>query len=181
MGRKKTIVKVKPDEIGLYQQVGSFEGNISRAGLVILSRLMFLAAAAVMFGVFLSFPIACLACLLVFSLGMMSAFLFDATRIVPAASPGAFDYFSHHLVRGIFIFIPTFSGTSAVNALVDGVNISWGNLLKEYALIISPSGANDGLWSSLGFKIEVGTGFRAILSLIIAWLIFRRRQLGQAT
>ncbi|MCD6378647.1 MAG: hypothetical protein J7L99_07350 [Planctomycetes bacterium] len=176
--KEKTIIQLKPQEAKLYQHIGSFEGNIFRAGLVILSRLIFLAAAGVLFGVFLSFPITCLACLMVFSLGMMSAFLFDATRIVPAASPGAFDYFSHYLVRGIFIFIPTFSGTSAVDALVDGVYIPWGNLLKEYAVIITPSGPNNGLWSGLGFKIETGTGFRAILSLIIGWLIFRRRELG---
>ena len=178
MGKKKTTIQLKPDEVKLYQCVGSFEGNVFRAGLVILSRLTFLAATGILFGVFLSFPITCLACLMVFSLGMMSAFLFDATRIVPAASPGAFDYFSHYLVKGIFIFIPTFSGTSAVDALVDGVYISWSDLLKEYAIIITPSGSNNGLWSGLGFKIETGTGFRAILSLIIGWLIFRRRELG---
>ncbi len=177
-----TIIKIEPEEIAVLQRVGGFEGNLIRAGLLILLKLMFLAAAAVLFGVFLSFPITCLSVMMIFTISMMSGFLHDATRLPQDADPSAFEYFSHYLVKGVFTALPTFSTTSATDSLVDGAYIPPRTLIREYLITFKQAGTGSGrFWQTTGLEIQAGMGLRTILALTVGWLIFRRRELAGVT
>ena len=174
-----TIVKIQPGDVVVLQRVGSFESNLVRAGLLILLRLMFLTAVSVLFGVFLSFPITCLAVMMIFTTGMASGFIQDATRLPKKAEPSTFEYFSHYLVKGIFVAVPTFSRTSASDSLVDGEYIAPKTLLREYLITFKQPGTDSGrFWQTMGLKIQAGIGLRTLLTLVIGWLIFRRRELA---
>ncbi|MCD4699824.1 MAG: hypothetical protein K8R91_04545 [Phycisphaerae bacterium] len=173
------IVKIEPEEITVLQRVAGFEGNFVRAGLLILLRLMFLTAASVLFGVFLSFPITCLSVMIIFVISMTSGFLHDATRLPNKAMPSAYEYFSYLLVKGVFVALPTFSSTSATDSLVDGEYIPWQTLIREYLVTFNRAGPDSGrFWQMIGLKIQTGMGMRTILALAVGWLIFRRRELA---
>jgi len=177
---KRTTVKLPSRDIAAYYRVGTFGGNLVRAALLILLRLMFLAAAGVTFGVFLSFPVACLCCLLVLGLGVMAGFIQDATRLPTYTTPRLHNYFTHYLAQGVFLFLPSFARTSPVDALVDGEVIPTRQLLGEYLLWVSPPGKDAfRLWKWAGFDPSAGTGPRALLLLATACLIFRRRELAR--
>ncbi len=177
-----TPVKVRPEEVTLLYRVGSFEGNVARATLLMLLRLMFLAAIGVLFGVFLSFPVACLVCLLVLGLGLMSGFIHDATQIgtYTGANPTGWDYFSNGLVRAIFFFLPSFSRSDPAENIMGGIAISYGDMLREMlAMFRRPGAEAAGLWKSLGFQIQTGAGLRTWVCLALGCLIFRRRELAK--
>ena len=174
-----TIVKIQPGDVVVLQQVGGFESNLVRAGLLILLRLMFLAAVSVLFGVFLSFPITCLSVMMIFAIGMTSSFIQDATRLPKYTAPSTFEYFSHYLVRGVFVAVPTFSRTSATDSMVDGEYIAPKTLAREYLITFNQPGTDSGrFWQTMGLEIQAGIGLRTLLTLIIGWLIFRRRELA---
>ena len=153
-------VQLKLADVTLLYPVATFEGNFFRANLLILTRLAFLAAAGVLFGAFLSFKIAALSCLIVLLIGIMSSFILEATAILPAASePTALDYYSHYMVRTVFLILPRLPLVSSpADALVEGKNIPWATVAVE-------AGAE--------------TALRALLALGIGWLIFRRRELAR--
>jgi hypothetical protein len=180
--RTITPVKIKPEEVTVFYRVGSFEGNLLRAALVILFRLMFLAAAGVLLGVFLSFPIACLVCLIFLGLGMMSGFIQEATKIGTwtGANPTTLDHLSHSLVQFVFFFLPTFSQSRPADALVEGTVISAGDVIREFLVSFQRSGPESNrLWRALGLEVQAGAGLRAWLCLGLGWLIFRRRELAK--
>jgi len=177
-----TSVKVKAEEVNVLYRVGSFEGNVVRAGVLILLGLMFLAAAGVLFAVFLSFPIACLACMIVFAIAMMSGFIHDATRLNTQTEkePTAMDYFSHGVTQVAFFFLPSLSESSPGAALVDGMNIPFRQVLRESLVMIQrPGDDSTGLWRKLGFEVQAGAGLRAWLCLGLGCLIFWRRELAR--
>ncbi len=176
-------VRIQPEDIVVLQRVGGFEGNFIRAGMLILLRLMFLAAAAVLFGVFLSFPIACLSCMIIFVLSVMSGFIQEATKLpVHSGPPSIFEYFSHYLVVGVNAVLPALEGTATTDSLVDGANIPWKAVLNEYLMAFRPAQADSNvLWRMFGVKIVLGTGLRTFLALGIGWLIFRKRELAGIT
>ena len=156
-----SAVNLKLNDISLYYPVASFEANLLRAGLLVGQRLMFLAALGLLFATFLSFPVTCMACLVLLVIGVMGHFIVEATNLAPYASagPGAFDYFSHWLVRIFFKVMPQLPLMgSPGDALVDGTNIGW---------------------LEVGAEFLTGTGVRALAALLLGWLIFRRRELAR--
>jgi len=155
-----TDVNLKLNEISLYYKVGSFEGNLLRATLMVALRLLFLAALAVLLGLFLSFPVAALTCAILLVIALMGGFILKATDVgLAPGGPDALDYFSYYLVRGVFRILPQLPIVdSPSEELVDGANIAWSRLLYELFL---------------------GTGVRAVAGLLLGWLIFRRRELAR--
>ena len=148
-------VKIKPEDIRLMYRTGGFEDNLLRSTGLILLRLSFLAAAGVLFGTCLSFPVACLTCLLVFGLGAASAFVVEATQLHGGGT--LFERFCEAMAWVAFKLIPTFGNTSPVDPLVDGTLISL---------------------NTLGWALA-GTGGRTVLALALGCLIFWRRELAR--
>lgn len=154
-----TAVKLIPDKITLLCRVGGFEGNVVRAGVIILLRLTFLAAAGVLFGVWMTFPVACLTCLIVFFLGCMGNFVQEATGLPRFEEPGVADYASHGLAKVAFFLVPNLPVVSSpADALRGGTVISWRDLATEAV---------------------TGTGLRAMVGLAIGSLIFWRREVAK--
>lgn len=177
-----TPVKLKPQEVAVLYRVGSFGGNLARATVLALLRLMFLAAAGVLFGVFLSFPVACLACLMALGIGTMSGFIQDATRIpvYTGANPTAWNFFCHYLTEFVFFFLPAFSQTDPGEAIVGGTLIPAADLARESLVMFARPQADSGrLWRYLGFEIHTGAGLRAWACLALGCLIFWRRELAK--
>ncbi|MHC4716850.1 MAG: hypothetical protein ACYS5V_07770, partial [Planctomycetota bacterium] len=154
-----TEVVLSLDDIALRYQVGGFAGNVARAGGVILIRLMFLAAAGVFCGTFLSFPVACMVCLVMFLAGLMGDFALEATKLGHFTGRDLLDYASYGLTRGIFFFLP------------------------KLPIVESPGGSlRDGLligWTDLAREALTGTGLRAVIALAFGSLIFWRRELAR--
>jgi len=152
-------------DLEVLYEVGSFETNLIRSLLMILTQLMLLAAVGVLASSFLSFPVACLLCMMVYLIAISSGFLEDAVRMV-AANP---DTTQHDValklaailkpVTLVFLKImPHLSSYNPIRQLVDGRLVSWQWLGQA------------GLW--LG-------GVQTGLALAGACLIFRRRELAQ--
>ncbi|MEM6459128.1 MAG: hypothetical protein AAF710_07025 [Planctomycetota bacterium] len=77
----QTAVAFKPGEgLELFYRVGGFEGNLARGLGVMWVRLGFLAALGLAAATFLSFPVACLACFLVFFAAVGSDYLSESLR-----------------------------------------------------------------------------------------------------
>jgi len=152
-------VKLKLDEVSLLYPVATFEASFARGMLLVLMRLMFLAALGVLLGVFLSFPVACLTAGVLLTIGVMGGFILEATEIHAYTDASGFDYFSHYLVRGLFHVFPRLPLVgSPAEALVAGTNTGW---------------------TRVGEEVVKGTGVRALAALLVGWLIFRRRELAR--
>ncbi len=176
--RNPTAVKLNLEDFVLMYRAGSFEANFVRAGVLMLLWLMFLAGVGILWGSILSFPVACLATLMVFVLGWMSGFVLDATMIYPHIQQDVsfFQYFSHYLAKGVYLLLPDFSGTSPTDSLIDGSYIPYGRLLQESLLAVRGS---DGVGRPSGIDIQTGVGLRTWIFLALSCLLFRRRELAR--
>lgn len=177
-----TAVKLKTEEVAILYRVGSFEGNLVRATILMLLRLMFLAAVGVLLGAFLSFPVACLVCLIILGMGTASSFIQDATRIpgYTGAEPTAWNYFSHGLAQLVFLFLPTFSQSDPAESIIGGTIIPVRDMVRESLVMFQRPGADSSkLWKRLGFEIQTGAGFRTWLCLALGCLVFWRRELAR--
>lgn len=151
-------VRIDPTEMTLLVRSGQFGANLVRGAAMMLLRLMFLAALGLLFGVFLSFPVACLACLLALGVGMSSGFIIDATTFRADIKYDWLDYACHYLAAGTLYVLPQLGSTSPVDALVDGQIVRLGRL---------------------GEELYSGLGLRTAFTLALACLIFQRRELAR--
>ena len=157
--RTGSPVKVSDANLSLYYRIGGFEDNFLRALGIAMLRLVFLAAAGVLAGVCLSFPMAVLTGMVVLTVGIMGPFILESTRLLPGDDASAFDLYCHYATKVVFYLVPhtpVFSSPS--DELADGVWISAARLAKEaYA----------------------GTGVRALVLIALACLAFHRRELAR--
>jgi len=68
----------KEAALEVYYRVGSFESNVARAMTILWMRLSFLAMFGLIMGAMFSFPIACMAAILVYAIAAMSGYLNEA-------------------------------------------------------------------------------------------------------
>jgi hypothetical protein len=153
----------EPGDLEILYQVGSFEGNFARALALIYCRLMFLSAVGLFAASFLSFPVACLVAFTVYFSAAMAGFIDEAMGYVRAETLGGdpLEWISFQLkwlVNGFLLVIPRLSTFDGVPTLVDGRNVTLRWVLEGIA------------WLAI-----VRTG----LVMLIAWLIFRQRELAR--
>jgi len=154
-----TSVTILQDDVAILYRVGGFEGNFLRGVALIFIQLAFLAALGVMAGSFVSFPVACLICFAMLPFQMARGFLIDAVRPPTAvAERTVLDYLVHYVVKAMNVLLPDFGRTSPADAMVDGMNISWGFLGSTV------------LWA-----LVLQTG----ILLAVACLIFHKRELAR--
>jgi len=166
-----TDVVLKDSQVRLRYMVGGFGGNVLRAGAIILVRIMFLAAAGVLCGTFVSFPVACLVCLVLLLVGLMGDFSLDSTRLGHFSQRGLTDYVSYGLARGAYSLLPKLPMLHSPSGnLRDGLKIVWNSGGGAAAGLL---GANDdgrgAAWLCL----------RTVIVLAIAAALFRRRELAR--
>jgi len=159
-GAPGTSVMIPHDEIAVLYRVGSFEANFGRAILLVGLQLMFLAAVGILAGSFLSFPVGCLICFVVLPFSLARGFLLEAVKLPtrPGKEADWFTWLGHGVFWVMDKLLPDFARTSPVDALVDGMNITW-KFLGETA----------------GITIAV----RVLLVLVAACVIFHRRELAR--
>ncbi len=166
--------------------IGSFGPNLARSLAMIWVRLGFLAMLGVMAGTFLGFPVACLLSFMIYFAAIASNYLKESLRFYAGYSDmnvnlweklvliwGAFigsigdgkywDAFKIviRLVGEMFIaIVPEFSTYNPTPLVSDGRVVSMGML------------GSSAIWVGL-----VSSGF----CLLMAWIIFRRRELAKVT
>jgi hypothetical protein len=110
------------DGLELLYKADTFTANFIRAALLIFVRLVFLAALAVFAGSFLSFPVAILLCLSVFTMANMSGFIGESYQAVGTAQPGGlYSYF----LKPLIMLLPEFDQVSPSKFLVPARLLSW--------------------------------------------------------
>jgi hypothetical protein len=166
-------------------RVGSFEGNLVKALLMIWARLMFLAMVGLMASTFLGFPVACMLSLMVFIVSTCSSFMSESLSNYVALAPDtAFsgnpifapiwalqqhlflkpDFYKALKVivrlwgQFFLLIVPSFSDFDPVPFLVDGRRIRF-EMIRDCFFFMGV------LWT--------------LISLLIAWLIFRTKELAR--
>ena len=140
---------------------GSFEGNLLRVLLLILFKLMFLAALGLAAASVFSFPVASLVSLTVYVLAAARRFIADALGYL--GDDGAVKVFQTVFglaLRGVLFVIPDFPAYDAVDVFVDGRNVTL-------------------MWVLDGFGVlaVVQTG----ILLMLACLLFHRREVSEVS
>jgi len=109
------------DGLELLYKADTFTANFIRAALLIFVRLVFLAALAVFAGSFLSFPVAILLCLSVFTMANMSGFIGESYQGVGAQPGGLYSY----CLKPLIMLLPEFDQVSPSKFLVPARLLSW--------------------------------------------------------
>jgi hypothetical protein len=131
-----------------------FSANYVRAVLLILLRLVFLAALGILAASFLSFPVAMMLCLAVFFTANISGFILESFESLSENVSGVYQY----TVRPVIYLLPQFDKISPTKFLVPARLLSWSLLGKTAAVIIC---------------------VKALLLFVAALLIFGRREIAK--
>jgi hypothetical protein len=115
------------DGIELLYKADSFAANFARAVLLVFIRLVFLAALSVFAGSFLSFPVAILFCLAIFTMGNMSGFVNESFEFL-GDNVNKIYYYS---LKPIINLLPEFDQNNPVQFLLPAKIISWSLLVKQ--------------------------------------------------
>jgi ABC-type transport system involved in multi-copper enzyme maturation permease subunit len=157
------------DGIQVLYPAATFGENVVRAGLVIFTRLAFIALVGIWASTFLSFPVAVLLSLVVFMIGYMANFIFTdlisqmyvfgSSMVPPWAPLNRLDDALRNVLRGFFMLFPNFGKFNVVPNLSEGMVIRWGTLRDCFLMLIVVRGG--------------------VLALT-GWAIFKRRELAAA-
>ena len=145
-----------PEDLEVLYQTGSFTGNYFRAVLMILVRLIFLAIIGVSFTTWLSFPVAILACITIFFVGLTNGFILDAINSLGTTAGLVYSV----LVKPLLWLLPQFDGVYNPNGyIVAGRTIQWLFLATSALMTLF---------------------VRGLLILLLGMLIFSRREVAKA-
>jgi len=148
---------VIPEDVQVLLRAGSFTGNYVRVVLMILVRLVFLAALGVSVSTWLSFPVTILICIVVFFLGTINGFIMESFE---ALGLGAGAIYSITL-KPILLLFPKFDGQfNPTQFMVSARLLGWMLLLKVFAVTIL---------------------IRTVLLSLCGVLIFSRREIAKVS
>lgn len=127
----RTVIEFRQgDGPELFFVVGSFVGNVFRLLVLIMCKLMFLAAVAILMTTFLSFPVACMCSFTVYILAGARSFIADGLDFASTPDAGIFDSFYDfflwsftHVFSVLQWIVPDFSYYDAVESLANGHNV----------------------------------------------------------
>ncbi|MBN2020169.1 MAG: hypothetical protein JW749_08090 [Sedimentisphaerales bacterium] len=120
------------DGLEVLFQADSFTANFVRAVLLVFIRLVFLAALAVFAGSFLSFPVAVLLCLAVFTMANMSGFINESFEFLGEN----INKLYYHSLKHIMNLLPEFDDYNPGQFLLSARLISWTLVAKAGALMV---------------------------------------------
>lgn len=144
-------------ELEVLYKVGTFGGNFVRAALLMLVRLVFLAALGIALTTWLSFPVAVLVCLVIFSAGLVNGFIVDSIDGLGAGIGQAYMF----TVKPLLMLLPRFDDNyNPAGYVVSGRIIRWLFLLKAAGETI---------------------GIKSLLLLVLGMLVFRRREVAKSS
>jgi hypothetical protein len=142
--------------------VSSFESNLVRALTLVLCRLAFLAAGAVLAASLFSFPVACLVALSTYMLASSMNFVSTALDYLgdESAVVSIFGTVMQNLLNAVQFVIPNFAEIDGTQLLVEGRNVT-----LMWVLV------------GLGKVVLVKTS----ILLLAACLVFQRRQVAEVS
>jgi len=149
-----TVIFFPPDGIEVLYKADTFTGNFVRAVLLILLRLFFLACLGILASTFLSFPVAILLCLVLFSTASVSAFVIESFTYLSANISAIYSY----TIKWIIQLLPQFDKFNPTKFLVPARLLSW-SLLARCAVVM--------------------VCIKAFLLLLLALLIFSYREIAK--
>lgn len=149
-----TVIFFPPDGIEVLYKADTFTGNFVRAVLLILFRLIFLACLGILASTFLSFPVAILLCLVLFSTACISGFVIDSFSFMGENLSVIYSY----TIKLAIQLLPKFDKFNPTNFLVPARLLSW-SLLAECAAVM--------------------VCIKAFLLLVLALVIFSYREIAK--
>ena len=149
-----TVIIFPPDGIEVLYKADTFTGNFIRVVLLILFRLIFLACLGILASTFLSFPVAMLLCLVLFSTACVSAFVIDSFNYMGENVSVIYSYTIKWMVQ----LLPQFDKFNPTKFLVPAQLLSWSLLAKCAAVMV---------------------GIKALLLMVIALIIFSYREIAK--
>jgi len=150
-----TVVIFPPEDgLEVLYQADTFTANFIRAVLLILFRLIFLACLGILASTFLSFPVAILLCLVVFFTATVSGFCLESFDFLGENLSWVYSY----TIRPVILLLPQFDKFNPTKSLVSARLLSWSLLAKVAGLMIC---------------------IKALLLLLLAFLIFRFREIAR--
>jgi len=163
---KSTVTFQEPNGLEVLYEVSSFESNFVRSMLLIFVWLVPLAALGLFAGSFLSFSVGALLCSSVLVTSALSDFVYTAIyyiREAPNPHQDPLDYFSWIFKPFIMLIInavPSLDKYNPIDLLADGRAITWGSLGEAFAVMVL---------------------IQSVIYLVLAVLIFWKRELAQVT
>jgi len=149
-----TVIFFPPDGIEVLYKAGAFTGNFIRAVLLILLRLIFLACLGILASTFLSFPVAILLCLVLFSTASFSGFVIESFSFLSENISVIYSY----TIKWIIQLLPQFDKFNPAKFLVPARLLSWSLLAKCAAVMVC---------------------IKAFLLFVIALVIFSYREIAK--
>lgn len=165
---------------------GNFKWNLVRTLLMIWVRLGFLAMLGVMAGTFLGFPVACLLSFMIYFAAIASNYLKESLRFYAGYSDAGLNMWGKITVIGGGIFTNIGEGKfwEATKIIIRLVGESFIAVVPEFSTYNPTPLVSDGrvvsmvmLGDSVIWVGLVSTGF----CMLMAWLIFSRRELAKVT
>lgn len=149
-----TVIFFPPDGIEVLYKADAFTGNFIRVVLLILLRLIFLACLGILASTFLSFPVAVLLCLVLFSTASFSGFVIESFSYLSENISVIYSY----TIKWIIQLLPQFDKFNPTNFLVPARLLSWSLLAKCAAVMVC---------------------IKAFLLFVIALVIFSYREIAK--
>ncbi len=157
----------KTNEVQALFVIGAFEWNFVRLLILILCKLMFLAAVAILMTTAFSYPVACLASFTVYVLAGTRSFITEALDLSSENTANMFtsvkEFFIHSITfiyNMIHWFIPDFGRYDAVESLVNGQNVSLVWVLHAVFWLVA---------------------VKTVMVLGLAMLLFHRREVAEVS
>ena len=158
-----TVIFFPPDGIEVLYKADSFTGNFVRAVLLILFRLIFLACLGILSSTFLSFPVASLLCLFLFSTASISGFVIESFTYLSTN----ISVFYSYTIKWMIQLLPQFDKFNPTKFLVPARLLSWSEVAK--VAVFPP------WWDFEGDMICI----KAFLLLLLALLFFSYREIAK--
>jgi hypothetical protein len=149
-----TVIFFPPDGIEVLYEADTFTANFIRVTLLIFLRLIFLACLGILASTFLSFPVAILLCLVLFSTACVSGFVIESFSFL-SENVG---FFYTYTIKWMVQLLPQFDKYNPTKFIVPGLLLSW---------------------QALGKCAAVMVGIKAFLMLIFALIIFSYREIAK--
>jgi len=150
-----TVVIFPPvDGLAVLYKADSFTANFIKALIMIYLRLVFLGCLGILSATFLSFPIAILLCLLVFTTGSISGFIIESFDFIGETMGDIYSY----TVKPLIQMLPQFDKVNPNSYLVPARLLSWLFLSRVFAVMIC---------------------IKSVIIMTLALIIFAFREVGR--
>lgn len=149
-----TVIFFPPDGIEVLYKADTFTANFIRVTFLILIRLIFLASLGILASTFLSFPVAILLCLVLFSTACVSGFVIESFGFLNENV----SFFYTYTIKWMVQLLPQFDKYNPTKFIVPGLLLSWQALAGCAAVMV---------------------GIKALLMLILALIIFSYREIAK--